>query len=472
MDKKLFFIVFPVIFTANIYLLDFNTTVLAIPAMADEFDLSLKLASWIILSSSIVMTAFLMPIGRIADFLSRKFFYVLSLVIYLIGMILASYSNNVYFLILFKTIAAAGTVGSSIMMFVVITSTFPKKYQGLGLSIITTSVAFGMMLSPFIAGLLLENYGWRLAYKLIFFIGLFTVLLVLIFVPKVEKPRVDKGSFDIKGMIYFIIIMTLFIFIINDPFSLGFFTFIHILQIIFLILLIFVFYKHENKTTKPILNFYNYKKPPYLWGSISRTLGFAGFSILIFINPIFLQKVIGLSESSTGTILFYSGTGTVIASAISGKLSDKFGHRVFTISGMILSFIANISLSFLANDFNLQLFTLFMFINGFGIGLWMAPNMSAVLSSVNKDQYGSVSAYLNLIRNIGMAFGQSLAATILVLFFASSSLNIQLSEINSNSSQEVLSLFINGWRTTLIISSIIILISIFASYKTNERLEK
>ena len=68
-----------------------------------------------------------------------------------------------------------------------------------------------------------------------------------------------------------------------------------------------------------------------------------------------------------------------------------------------------------------------------------------------------------------MAFGQSLAATILVLFIASNSLNIQLSEINSNSSEEVLGLFINGWRTTLIISSIIVLISVFASYKTNER---
>jgi MFS family permease len=472
MDKKLFFIVFPVVFTANIYLLDFNTTILAIPSIADEFDLSLKPASWIILSSSIVMTAFLMPIGRVADLINRKFFYILSLIIYLIGIILASYSNNVYVLIFFKIIASIGSVGSSIMMFVVITSTFPKKYQGLGLSIITTSVALGMMVSPFLGGLLLDNYGWRFAYKFIFFIGLFTVLMALVFVPKLEKPKIDINPFDIKGMIYFVIFMTLFVFIINDPFSFGFFSLIHFLQIIVFLFFFLIFYKHEKNTLKPILNFDDYKNPLYLWGSISRILGFAGFSILIFINPLFLQKVIGLSESSTGTILFYSGIGTVIASAISGKLSDKFGHRVFTVSGMMLSFISNLSLSFLANDFNLNLFTLFMFINGFGIGLWMAPNMSAVLSSVTKDQYSSVSAYLNLIRNIGMAFGQSLAATILILFIASNSINIQLSELNSKSSEEVLGLFTNGWRATLIISSIIILISVFASYKTKERLKK
>ena len=96
----------------------------------------------------------------------------------------------------------------------------------------------------------------------------------------------------------------------------------------------------------------------------------------------------------------------------------------------------------------------------------MAPNMSAVLSSVEKDQYGSVSAYLNLIRNIGTTFGQSLAATILVIFLTSGAITAQLSEINSDSADEVLSLFINGWRTTLIISSIIVFISSFASFKS------
>ena len=107
-----------------------------------------------------------------------------------------------------------------------------------------------------------------------------------------------------------------------------------------------------------------------------------------------------------------------------------------------------------------------MFVNGFGIGMWMAPNMSAVLGSVEKDQYGSVSAYLNLIRNIGTTFGQSLAATILVIFLTSGVITAQLSEINSDSPDEVLSLFINGWRTTLIISSIIVFISSFASFKS------
>lgn len=466
MDKKLLLVVFPVVFTANIFLLDFNTTIIAIPSISDEFDLSLRLASWIILSASIIMTAFLMPIGRIADLVSRKLFYIISLIISLSGIISASYASDVYILILCKTISAVGTTGTSIMMFVIVTATFPKKYQGMGLSIITTSVALGMMITPFIGGVLLDNYGWRFAFRLIGFLGIFTVLMALLFVPKMEKPEIDRNSMDIIGMIYFILIMTLFVFIINDPLSFGFFSIIHILQIIIFLVLVMFFYKHENNHPKPILDFKNYKKPAYFWGSISRMFGFVGFSVLMFINPIFLQKVIGLSETSVGTTLFYSGTGTVIASAISGRLSDKFGHKIFTVTGMLLSAFANLSLSFIANDFDLTIFTIIMFINGFGIGMWMAPNMSAVLSSVTKDQYGSVSAYLNLIRNIGTTFGQSLAATIIIIFLASGSISIQLSDINSDSSEEILSLFINGWRTTLIISSIIVFISVFASYKT------
>ena len=52
-DKKLLLVVFPVVFTANIFLLDFNTTIIAMPSIIDEFDLALRLASWIILSAKI-----------------------------------------------------------------------------------------------------------------------------------------------------------------------------------------------------------------------------------------------------------------------------------------------------------------------------------------------------------------------------------------------------------------------------------
>ena len=75
MDKKLLLVIFPVVFTANIFLLDFNTTIIAMPSIIDEFDLSLRLASWIILSASIIMTAGLMPIGRIADLLQEIFLH-------------------------------------------------------------------------------------------------------------------------------------------------------------------------------------------------------------------------------------------------------------------------------------------------------------------------------------------------------------------------------------------------------------
>ena len=196
MDKKLLLVVFPVVFTANIFLLDFNTTIIAMPSIIDEFDLSLRLASWIILSASIVMTAGLMPIGRIADLLSRKFFYILSLFISLLGIIFASYASNVYLLILSKTISAVGTTGTSIMMFVIVTATFPKKYQGLGLSIITTSVALGMMITPFIGGVLLDNYGWRFAFRIIGFIGIITVVMAFLFVPKMERQKIDLKSLD------------------------------------------------------------------------------------------------------------------------------------------------------------------------------------------------------------------------------------------------------------------------------------
>ena len=83
------------------------------------------------------------------------------------------------------------------MMFVIVTATFPKKYQGLGLSIITTSVALGMMITPFIGGILLDNYGWRFAFRIIGFIGIITVVTPR---PGPHRDRGDGLAISVGGL--------------------------------------------------------------------------------------------------------------------------------------------------------------------------------------------------------------------------------------------------------------------------------
>ncbi|GIT17643.1 MAG: hypothetical protein CM1200mP39_04490 [Dehalococcoidia bacterium] len=97
-------------------------------------------------------------------------------------------------------------------------------------------------------------------------------------------------------------------------------------------------------------------------------------------------------------IMFVGALGMGLASQFSGRLSDKYGFRKFYVYwfwGFLV--MTNVWFSFFVKDSSLVIVMSVLFLNGLGMGLWMAPNMSATLSTVSRVDYGSMSAFLNLV---------------------------------------------------------------------------
>ena len=57
-----------------VMVMDFSVTFLALSTIAEEFQVTLRAVTWVALSSSIVITALLMPLGRLSDVTGRKSF--------------------------------------------------------------------------------------------------------------------------------------------------------------------------------------------------------------------------------------------------------------------------------------------------------------------------------------------------------------------------------------------------------------
>jgi sugar phosphate permease len=89
-----------------------------------------------------------------------------------------------------------------------------------------------------------------------------------------------------------------------------------------------------------------------------------------------------------------------------------------------------------------------LFFNGIGMGLWNTPNTSATLGAVPRSQYGSVSAFVNLTRNVGNVTGQAIVATIVTAVMIARGFDIQLNEIATTPGAP--SAFLAGWRAAYI----------------------
>ena len=88
--------------------LDFSIVILALPTIADQFEVSLKAVSWVIISSSLITSAFMLPLGAISDVIGRKKFHISGMVFFVLGAILCYTSTSLEHLIFGRIIMAIG----------------------------------------------------------------------------------------------------------------------------------------------------------------------------------------------------------------------------------------------------------------------------------------------------------------------------------------------------------------------------
>ena len=238
---------------------------------------------------------------------------------------------------------------------------------------------------------------------------------------------------------------------------------------IFFTLVFFGFYIFwELRIDNPMIDLGLFKFATFRWSTLTRFLGFIASAPAFLLVPIFVQSFMGYDETATGLLVFFGAFFMGFSSQFSGRLSDKYGFRKFTSLGMIFIIISNLSFSFFSQDTSIFIVLLVLIINGFGMGLWMAPNMSATLASVLPSQYGSTSAFLNLVRNTATVIGQAISTAIITGIMLSNNINVQLSEISDSINPDISLTFNQGWDLSFKFSACVAILALFASYKTRK----
>jgi MFS family permease len=134
---------------------------------------------------------------------------------------------------------------------------------------------------------------------------------------------------------------------------------------------------------------------------------------VVFAAPYFLQKFEGLSPTSAGLAMLPMSLALMATAPIAGALSDRIDSRALGCAGMVA--VAASELAFATGLVQgspagrIAAFTLM----GAGMGLFTTPNTSVVMGSAPAERRGVAGATLATMRNIGMVFGEAIAAMIL-----------------------------------------------------------
>ncbi|MFJ2735938.1 MFS transporter [Streptomyces sp. NPDC087317] len=112
--------------------------------------------------------------------------------------------------------------------------------------------------------------------------------------------------------------------------------------------------------------------------------------------------------------------GFLLAGPVSGHLSDRFGARLFSTTGLLLVAGSFIGLLALPVDFAYGPFAALLLISGFGQGMFSAPNTSSIMGSVPPEHRGVASGMRSTFQNSGTALSIGVFFSLMISGLASS----------------------------------------------------
>ncbi|QAT39717.1 MFS transporter [Clostridium sp. JN-9] len=392
--------------------LDSSIVNVALPVMSKNLGVGLDSIQWVVTSYLIVISAFIVIFGKIADRIGKSKIFLLGFMIFGTGSLLCALSNSLEFLIFSRIFQA---VGASMFMATnqgLIAAVFPPNERGRALGLSGTTVALGTMLGPPIGGFIVEFFNWQSIFLINLPIVIVGLVMGLRLLPKKEVIEKSKG-FDIKGSLLFIIFIVSLLWSVLSGEKMGWANYLIISGFIISIISIIIFYFTEKKAENPMLDFSMFDNKLF---DISLFCGFISFLAMFSMNiihPFYLQYIIKASPGMSGLLMIVSPICIGIVAPISGYISDKVGSEIITVFGLAFIALGLVLTAFLNGQSSYGDIIFRVALIGIGSGLFQSPNNSIVMSCVPKNKLGVAGSINALVRNMGMVSGIAFSVVLL-----------------------------------------------------------
>jgi EmrB/QacA subfamily drug resistance transporter len=420
---------------------------LAIPVLANEFDLSAVFLTWISTIYLLVNAILYIPFGRIGDIYGRKRIFQYGLIIFTISSFISAFSISGEMFLFFRIFQAIGNAMIFANLNAMISSAFPVNERGKAFGLTSMSVFVGLILGPILGGVVTEILGWRTLFYMDTLIGIIAAFSIIRF--KHDWIEAKGEKLDILGsfLLGISLIAILYGFSeITNKYSLF--------LVIAGIIGISLFYLVEKRVDFPLINLDLFKNKRFIFGNITAFINYGAFVSVGFILTLFLQYLKGYSPITAGLIVSIQSIAMILVSPFAGRLSDKIDPGNVSTAGMVLTTIGVALMTLINFENSLYIGGLSLIIFGAGIGLFYSSNTKMVMSAVDKKYFGIASATLSDMRSMGQIFGMGI-----VMIFISTILG-KVQIMPSNYPELIISLRISLVAITLL-SAVGIFTSVF-----------
>ena len=390
--------------------LDQTIVSVALPKIVGDLG-ALNHLSWVVTSYLLASTISTPIYGKLGDMYGRKPVFLVAILIFLAGSMLAGLSQTMAELIGFRALQGIGAGGLMVGAQAIIADIVPPRDRGRYMGLIGSVFAVASVAGPLLGGFL-TSISWRLIFYVNVPIGIVAVVIVAtrlhLHTPH-RRHRIDYfGAALLSGGVGALILLatwggTQYAWGSRQIVGLG------VVGVAFLA----AFVWQERRADEPILPLQLFRSPIFsVANAMGFTIGMAMFGAIIFI-PLFLQIVYGVGPTSSGLRMIPLMGGLLITAVLSGRAISRIGrYRPFPIVGTAVLAVGMFLLSLLGVDTPPWVASAYMVVVGVGLGLVMQVLVLAVQNDARPQEIGVATASATFFRGMGGAFGVALFGTI------------------------------------------------------------
>ncbi|WET82561.1 MFS transporter [Amycolatopsis sp. QT-25] len=395
----------------------------ATPAIRTDLNTSFSEIQLIIGGYVLVYGLLLVLAGRLGDIHGHRKLFLIGSALFSVASLACGLAPNPSMLVVFRVAQAVGAALLYPQVLSILQLSFTGKQRATVFAVYGTTISLASIAGQLIGGVLVEanlfDLGWRTVFLINVPVGLATLAIAAVSLPRTETTA--RPKLDLPGLGLLTLTLALLTFPLIQGREFGWPAWLIAMLVLTAPALAAFLAYEQRRTTQGRFALV----PPALFrirtfsaGNAIALIFFAGNSGLFFLLPLQLQNGLGHSALYAGLTFSPLAVAFGLGSMLALRIQTRVGNHVLSI-GYAINVVGNVILLVCViaagPDMTGLLLAPALFVVGLGQGLGVSPLIGAALKDVPEGDAGSASGVIQTLMQVGVAFG---VAVIGLIFFS------------------------------------------------------
>jgi EmrB/QacA subfamily drug resistance transporter len=385
---------------SSIAFIDGTVVNVALPAIQNDLGGGLAAQQWIVDAYLLTLGSLILVGGSLGDIFGEVRMFTLGVALFGLASTLCAVAPTSTTLIVFRGIQGIAGALLTPASLAVLTSTFSGPERGAAIGTWTAWSGISTVVGPLLGGWLIGFASWRVIFLLNVPIALFTVVLVRAHLPRAVRAR-KAVRVDFTGAALCVAGLGALVFGFIEQPRLGWSDPAVPGTIAGGTALLVAFVVYEARTAMPMLPLRLFRSRNFAVTNVETFSVYGGLSAWGFFLVLFLQQNAGYSPFRAGLATVPLTIVMFVFSRYVGRLSMRFGPRLFMAAGPLVGAASLVALVRLPTHLNYWADLLPPLV-GFAVALTLtvAPLTTTVLSDAGPGDAGIASGINNAVARV------------------------------------------------------------------------